>query len=70
MVEWDNTWSFELVNQAFGRVQRASELSASWPDSHVHAMAGANQTPADATASASLAEKTLRTFPGCIPGGH
>ncbi len=62
MEEWDSTWSFELVNQAFGR-------SYNYILNHLHlapittyTYAAANQTPADATAGASRAEKTLRTF--------
>jgi hypothetical protein len=62
MEEWDSTWEFELVNQAFGR-------GYNYLLNHVHlapiltyTYTAPNQTPADATGGASLAERTLRTF--------
>jgi hypothetical protein len=62
MEEWDSTWEFEMVNQAFGRAYNYflnhSHLSAITTFTY----SAANQTPADATAGASTAEKTLRTF--------
>jgi hypothetical protein len=69
MEEWDSTWSFELVNQAFGR-------SYNYILNHLHlspittyTYPAANQTPADATGGASLAEKTLRTFQAAYKEG-
>lgn len=62
MEEWDSTWQFELINQAFGR-------SYNFFLNHIHlspiityTYPAANQTPADATAGASLEERILRTF--------
>lgn len=69
MEEWDSTWSFELVNQAFGRsynhilnhlhlgpiilYDHNADSTPSYPAS--------NSTAADTT-GATLVEKTLRTF--------
>lgn len=62
MIEFDQTWNIELHNRAFGRAYNALL-------NHLHlsviigfAYAAANQTPADATAGATLAERTHRTF--------
>ncbi len=62
MMEWDNTWEFEMLNRAFGRAYN-------YLLNHLHlspiisfSYAGGNITAADATAGASLQEKTLRTF--------
>lgn len=69
MEEWDSTWEFELVNQAFGRAYNYflnhSHLSAITTFTYT----AANQTPADATAGASTAEKTLRTFQAAYKEG-
>lgn len=70
MEEWDQTWSFELVNQAFGRshnhilnhlhlgpiilYDHDNNGSPSYP--------AGNSTAADTTANTSLVERTLRTF--------
>jgi hypothetical protein len=64
MVEWDSTWEFELVNQAFGRAynQLLNHIHLSPIFAPPVAYTSNNQTAADATAGASLAEKTLRTF--------
>jgi hypothetical protein len=62
MVEFDQTWSIELHNRAFGRAYNALL-------NHLHlspiigfSYAGGNLTAADATGGASLQEKTHRTF--------
>jgi hypothetical protein len=70
MEEWDSTWSFELVNQAFGRAYNYflnhAHLSAIFLYDHdangSPSYPASNMTGADATAGASLAERTLRTF--------
>ena len=69
MEEWDSTWEFELINQAFGRAYN-------YILNHLHlsvfttfTYTAANQTAADATAGASLAEKTLRTFQAAYKEG-
>ena len=69
MEEWDSTWQFEMINQSFGR-------SYNYLLNHLHlspittyTYPAANQTPADATAGASLAEKTLRTFQAAYKEG-
>jgi hypothetical protein len=70
MEEWDSTWSFEMINQAFGRgynyFLNHAHLSAIFLYDHdgdtVPSYPAANLTAADATAGASTAEKTLRTF--------
>lgn len=76
MEEWDSTWSFELVNQAFGR-------SYNHFLNHIHLSAiilydsdgngtpdypAANQTPASAV-GATLEEKTLNTFQDAYRSG-
>lgn len=62
MEEWDSTWEFEMVNQAFGRAYNYFLNHAHLSAILTFTYTAANQTPADATAGASLAEKTLRTF--------
>lgn len=62
MEEWDNTWQFEMVNQAFGRAYNYFLNHAHLSLIFQYTYAAANKTAADATAGASLAEKTLRTF--------
>ncbi len=69
MIEFDQTWAIELNNQAFGRAYNALL-------NHLHlsviigySYTGPNQTPADATAGASLAEKTHRTFQAAFKEG-
>lgn len=62
MEEWDSTWSFELVNQAFGRAYNYLLNHAHLSPITTFTYAAGNQTAADATAGASTAEKTLRTF--------
>jgi hypothetical protein len=64
MEEWDSTWSFEIVNQAFGRSYNhlLNYLHLTPIFSPPVAYTSANQTPADTTSGASLVEKTLRTF--------
>lgn len=69
MEEWDSTWEFEMVNQAFGR-------SYNFLLNHLHlypiisyTYVAANQTPADVTAGASLAERTRRTFAAAYKSG-
>jgi len=62
MEEWDSTWEFEMVNQAFGRAYNYFLNHAHLSAITTFTYTAANQTPADATAGASLAEKTLRTF--------
>jgi hypothetical protein len=64
MEEWDQTWSFELVNQAFGRSYNMllNYLHLTPIFSPPVAYTSDNQTPADTTSGASTVEKTLRTF--------
>lgn len=62
MEEWDSTWEFEMVNQAFGRAYNYFLNHAHLSVFTTFTYTAANQTPADATAGASTAEKTLRTF--------
>jgi hypothetical protein len=62
MEEWDSTWSFELVNQAFGRAYNYFLNHAHLSPITTYSYAASNQTAADATASTTRAEKTLRTF--------
>lgn len=62
MEEWDSTWSFELVNQAFGRGYNYILNHLHLSPITTYTYPASNQTPADATAGASEAEKTLRTF--------
>jgi hypothetical protein len=62
MEEWDSTWSFELVNQAFGRAYNYFLNHAHLSAITTYTYTAPNQTPADATASTTTAEKTLRTF--------
>jgi hypothetical protein len=69
MEEWDSTWEFELVNQAFGRSYNHFlnhiHLSAIITYDHdvdtVPSYPAANSTAADAT-GANRQEKTLNTF--------
>lgn len=62
MEEWDSTWEFELVNQAFGRAYNFLLNHLHLSPILTFTYTGANQTPADVTAGASLAERTRRTF--------
>lgn len=62
MIEFDRTWSVELNNRAFGRSYNALLNHLHLSVITGYAYAAANQTPADATAGASLAERTHRTF--------
>ena len=62
MEEWDSTWEFEMVNQAFGRAYNYFLNHAHLSALLTYTYTAANQTPADATGGASLAERTLRTF--------
>lgn len=62
MEEWDSTWEFELINQAFGRAYNYFLNHAHLSAITTYTYTAPNQTPADATAGASTAEKTLRTF--------
>ena len=62
MEEWDSTWEFELVNQAFGRAYNYLLNHLHLSPITSYAYTAPNQTPADATGGASLAERTLRTF--------
>lgn len=62
MEEWDSTWEFEMVNQAFGRAYNYFLNHAHLSAITTYTYTAPNQVPADATAGASLAEKTLRTF--------
>lgn len=62
MEEWDSTWEFEMVNQAFGRAYNYFLNHAHLSAIFTFTYTAANQTPADATAGASVAERTLRTF--------
>jgi len=62
MEEWDSTWSFELVNQAFGRAYNQILNHIHLSPIFTYTYPAGNKTAADATAGASLAEKTLRTF--------
>jgi hypothetical protein len=62
MAEWDSTWSLELVNQAFGRAYNAILNHLHLNPITAYSYTGPNQTAADTTSGASLAEKTLRTF--------
>ena len=69
MEEWDSTWSFELVNQAFGRAYNYFLNHAHLSPITTYSYVAANQTPADATAAVSTAEKTLRTFQAAYKEG-
>jgi hypothetical protein len=62
MEEWDQTWSFELVNQAFGRSYNHILNHLHLSPITLYSYAGGNLTPADVTAGASTTEKVLRTF--------
>lgn len=62
MEEWDSTWQFELVNQAFGRAYNQILNHLHLSPITTFAYTAPNQTAADATAGASTAEKVLRTF--------
>lgn len=62
MEEWDSTWQFELVNQAFGRAYNQFLNHAHLSPIFTYAYPAGNQTAADATAGATEEEKTLRTF--------
>lgn len=62
MEEWDSTWEFEMINQAFGRAYNYFLNHAHLSPITTYTYAAGNQTAADATAGASRAEKTLRTF--------
>lgn len=62
MEEWDSTWQFELVNQAFGRAYNYFLNHAHLSPIFQYAYPASNLTAADATAGASTEEKTLRTF--------
>jgi hypothetical protein len=69
MEEWDSTWSFELVNQAFGRAYNYFLNHAHLSPITTYSYVAANQTPADATAGVTTAEKTLRTFQAAYKEG-
>ncbi len=69
MEEWDSTWEFEMINQAFGRSYNYFLNHAHLSPITTYTYAAANQTPADATAGASLAEKTLKTFQAAYKEG-
>lgn len=62
MEEWDSTWSFELVNQGFGRAYNELLNHLHLAPITTYSYSGANQTPADTTSGASTEEKVLRTF--------
>lgn len=62
MEEWDSTWSFELVNQAFGRSYNHILNYLHLGPILTYTYTAPNQTAADTTAGASTVEKTLRTF--------
>ena len=64
MEEWDATWSFELVNQAFGRAynQFLNHAHLSPIFNPTVAYTAPNQTAADVTAGATVEERVLRTF--------
>lgn len=62
MEEWDSTWSFELVNQAFGRAYNQFLNHIHLSPIFTYTYPSTNKTAADATAGASLEEKVLRTF--------
>lgn len=61
MEEWDQTWSFELVNQAFGRAYNYFLNHAHLSPIFTYTYPASNKTAADAT-GATLAEKVLLTF--------
>jgi hypothetical protein len=69
MEEWDSTWSFELVNQAFGRAYNYFLNHAHLSPITTYTYTAPNQTPADATAGTTTAEKTLRTFQAAYKEG-
>ena len=62
MEEWDSTWELTLVNNAFGRAYNMLLNYLHLGPITTYTYTAPNQTAADATAGASLAEKTLRTF--------
>jgi hypothetical protein len=64
MEEWDSTWSFELVNQAFGRAynQFLNHAHLSPIFQPTVAYTAPNQTAADVTGGATVEERVLRTF--------
>jgi hypothetical protein len=61
MVEWDNTWEFEMFNRAFGRSYNALLNHLHLSPILTFTYTGANQTPASAVGS-TLQEKALNTF--------
>jgi hypothetical protein len=61
MEEWDSTWSFELVNQAFGRAYNQFLNHAHLSPIIDYSYPSSNATPA-VTSGGSLAENTLLTF--------
>lgn len=69
MEEWDNTWEFELVNQAFGRAYNFILNHLHLAPVITYTYTAPNQTPADATGGASLTEKVLRTFQASYQAG-
>jgi hypothetical protein len=62
MVEFDQTWSIELHNRAFGRAYNALLNHLHFSPIIAYSYTAPNQTPADATSGASLSELTRRTF--------
>lgn len=69
MIEFDQTWSIELHNQAFGRAYNALLNHLHLSPIIGYSYTGPNQTPADATAGAGQAEKTHRTFQAAYKEG-
>lgn len=69
MEEWDSTWQFEFINQAFGRAynQFLNHIHLSLITTYTYS--APNQTPADTTASTSVAERILRTFMAAYQSG-
>lgn len=64
MSEWDETWSLELVNQAFGRSYNMLLNYLHLGPILTYTYTAPNSQAADATAGASLHERVLRTFQG------
>lgn len=62
MVEFDRTWSIELHNRAFGRAYNQLLNHLHLSPILGYSYTGPNQTPADATAGLTTAQKTNLTF--------
>lgn len=69
MEEWDSTWQFELINQAYGRAYNNFLNHVHLSPILTYSYTSGNQTPADTTAGASVEERVLRTFMAAYQSG-